>query len=320
MSQVLAVGCGENSQRCAAFRACPAKYGLGPAFFSFAAVTLPDGSASTRTVILIVPVIVLREFREMSGRTWWTTSPCDASAPGAGLRSPNRWIGLRRVCGLRTSWRRRLLAHRCGGRGSTLPGRSAARKENDQSNQQRNHEHGGSDGAAFYRSAEWRNGRRRGGDRASGGLQSRLDLGNRAAPLRVEMETFARNAAKRLGNRLRQIGIVQRTLLGERHILRERGDKSNAHGPYVARGRDNSGSGFGSVIGVTPPALRIHFCKRNDLIRRKFQLLADGQHVRGLDAPVHKSFPVQIRKRVQNRGEQIGDLGRRQGPLRKNLR
>src|ERR1700680_2758 len=74
MSQVLAVGFGENSQRCAAFRARLAKYLLGPAVFSFAAVTLPDGSTSTRTVILIVPVIVLREFLEISGRTWWTTS------------------------------------------------------------------------------------------------------------------------------------------------------------------------------------------------------------------------------------------------------
>ena len=70
MSQVLAVGCGEKSQCCAAFRASSAKYLLGPALVSFAAVTLPEGSTSTRTVILIVPVIVLREFFETSGRTW----------------------------------------------------------------------------------------------------------------------------------------------------------------------------------------------------------------------------------------------------------
>src|ERR1700686_1856121 len=102
MSQVLAVGCGENSQRCAAFRASPAKYGLGPAFFSFAAVTLPDGSTSTRTMILIVPLMVLREFLEMSGRTWWTTSPCDASAPlGAALgsRIAGLGFGASAVCG-----------------------------------------------------------------------------------------------------------------------------------------------------------------------------------------------------------------------------
>ena len=69
MSHVLALGCGANSQRCAAFRATPAKYLLGPAVFSFAAVTFPDGSTSTRTVTLMVPVIVLREFLETSGRT-----------------------------------------------------------------------------------------------------------------------------------------------------------------------------------------------------------------------------------------------------------
>lgn len=63
---MLAVGCpstwgGENSQRCAAFRARLAKYLLGPADFRFAAVTLPDGSTSTRAMTLIVPVIVFRE-------------------------------------------------------------------------------------------------------------------------------------------------------------------------------------------------------------------------------------------------------------------
>ncbi len=66
-SHVLAAGCpftwgGENSQRCAAFRARPAKYLLGPAVLSFAALTLPDGSTSARTVTLIVPVIVFLEF------------------------------------------------------------------------------------------------------------------------------------------------------------------------------------------------------------------------------------------------------------------
>ena len=78
MSHVPAVGWGANSQRCAAFRARPAKYLLGPAVFSLAAVTLPDGFTSTRTVTLIVPLMVLREFRETSGITWWTTPPWDA--------------------------------------------------------------------------------------------------------------------------------------------------------------------------------------------------------------------------------------------------
>src|ERR1700722_11193049 len=102
MSQVLAVGCGANSQRCAAFRASPAKYWLGPAFFSLPAVTLPEGSTSTRTAILIVPLIVLREFLEMSGRTRWTTSPCDASAAlGAALRPRTAGLGFgaSAVCG-----------------------------------------------------------------------------------------------------------------------------------------------------------------------------------------------------------------------------
>jgi hypothetical protein len=69
MSQVLGAGCGENSQRCAAFNAKPAKYLLGPAVFSLADLTLPDESTSTRTVTLIVPVIVFREFLETSGIT-----------------------------------------------------------------------------------------------------------------------------------------------------------------------------------------------------------------------------------------------------------
>ena len=65
--QHLAAACpftwgGENSQRWAAFRANLPKYLLGPALFSFAAVTFPDGSVSTRTVTLIVPLIVFREF------------------------------------------------------------------------------------------------------------------------------------------------------------------------------------------------------------------------------------------------------------------
>jgi len=79
MSHGLAFGCGENSQRCAAFRASPAKYLLGPAFFSFADLTFPDGSTSTSTVTLMVPVIVLREFLETSGMTSWTTSPWAAT-------------------------------------------------------------------------------------------------------------------------------------------------------------------------------------------------------------------------------------------------
>ena len=62
MSHVLAVGSGVNSQRCAAFRARPAKYLLGPALFSLAAITLPEGFTSTRAVTLTVPVMVLREF------------------------------------------------------------------------------------------------------------------------------------------------------------------------------------------------------------------------------------------------------------------
>src|ERR1700730_4919073 len=80
ISHVVAVGCGENSQRCAAFRASPAKDLLGPAFFRFADLTFPDGPTSTCTVTLIVPVIVFREFLETSGMTSWTTSPWAATA------------------------------------------------------------------------------------------------------------------------------------------------------------------------------------------------------------------------------------------------
>src|ERR1700680_3617108 len=79
MIHMLAFGCGENSQRCAALRASPAKYLLGPAFFSFADITFPDGATSACTVTLMVPVIVFREFRETSGMTWWTTSPWAAT-------------------------------------------------------------------------------------------------------------------------------------------------------------------------------------------------------------------------------------------------
>ena len=65
MSHALAVGFpstsgGENSQRCAVFRAEAAKYLLGPEDLNFAEVTLPDGSTSTRTVTLRVPVMVFR--------------------------------------------------------------------------------------------------------------------------------------------------------------------------------------------------------------------------------------------------------------------
>src|ERR1700730_785447 len=79
MSHVLAVGCGENSQRCAAFKASPAKYLLGPAFFSFADLTFPEASTSTCTITLTVPLIVFLEFRETSGMTSWTTSPWAAT-------------------------------------------------------------------------------------------------------------------------------------------------------------------------------------------------------------------------------------------------
>jgi hypothetical protein len=63
---VLAVGFpstsgGENSQRCAAFIANPAKYLLGPGDVNLAAVTLPDESTSTCTPTLTVPVMVFRE-------------------------------------------------------------------------------------------------------------------------------------------------------------------------------------------------------------------------------------------------------------------
>ena len=51
---------GENSQRCAAFIARPAKYLLGPADLNFAVVTLPDVSTSTNTLTLMVPVMVFR--------------------------------------------------------------------------------------------------------------------------------------------------------------------------------------------------------------------------------------------------------------------
>jgi hypothetical protein len=80
---VLAVGFpsatgGENSQRCAAFKARPAKYLLGPGEVSFAVVTLPDGSTSTLTPTFTVPEIVFCALLETSGSTWCKTSPPDA--------------------------------------------------------------------------------------------------------------------------------------------------------------------------------------------------------------------------------------------------
>ena len=81
----------ENSQPCAAFKASPAKYLLGPGDASFADATLPEVSTSTRTLTLIVPVIVFRALCGTSGRTWCTTSPprvataLEGVGTGAGL-------------------------------------------------------------------------------------------------------------------------------------------------------------------------------------------------------------------------------------------
>lgn len=83
--QVLATACpltcgGENSQRSAAFTARFAKYLLGPAEASFADVTLPDESASTRTPTLMVPVIVFSALFGTSGKTRRATSPLESLA------------------------------------------------------------------------------------------------------------------------------------------------------------------------------------------------------------------------------------------------
>src|SRR5208337_1208810 len=96
MSHVLAAGVpsatgGENSHCCAAFRARPAKYLLGPGCVSFADVTFPDESTSTWTLTLIVPEMVLRALGGTSGRTWWRTSPrVGADFLGAAIGS---WSG-----------------------------------------------------------------------------------------------------------------------------------------------------------------------------------------------------------------------------------
>ena len=66
---------GVNSHSFAAINAFPAKNLLGPADFRCASVTFPAASALTLTVILMVPEIVPRAPREISGSTWWRTEP-----------------------------------------------------------------------------------------------------------------------------------------------------------------------------------------------------------------------------------------------------
>src|SRR2546430_17041779 len=60
---------GLNSHWCAALRARPAKYLLGPGETSLADLTLPDESTSTRTLTWIFPLMVFLALFGTSGIT-----------------------------------------------------------------------------------------------------------------------------------------------------------------------------------------------------------------------------------------------------------
>ena len=166
----------------------------------------------------------------------------------------HRRIGRRCRRGLRRSLRSGLLACGRGWRGLVL----SPKMENNESDHHRRYQQYREDRPAPRRAFLRR---RRFGfsrHRASRGLHPRLDFRNGAAPLGIEMQAFARDAAKWLRNGRRRIRIVGRgrtvrciqRRCQKRYVLRERGDQRDADRPDISRRRGDSRRSLRGIVNV----------------------------------------------------------------------
>jgi len=103
------------------------------------------------------------------------------------------------------------------------------------------------------------------------------------------------------------------------HAKRESFDKSDAERPGIGNGRKGSGWGFGCIVGGGFLEGIAWLTEGRNAVARKFDLIAGGQNVRGLDVAVREALGMKKSKCPEDGFEHATRFRRREWALGKNL-